>query len=262
MKSFDHILEILKTEKFVVFGAGGHGKKFVESLKMWGVSENFAGYATTKGTLDGSVKCIDAVPRSSQVVIAVHSATVDSVINYLVELGFSKYISIDRFLIEFCCGKPYDINGFVDINHFVEGSVKSNYLAALYAVVDCTVKKDVAGEEIYKKLIGVHGNKDTANKRWDSYLTRIQACLNGEYKPYPIKINPTEKYILDGNHRIALARYFGLKEIAAQYFDCSFERYSSIFEQSCWNDEKLSNYFSEKEIQLIMNAKGLLWKPL
>lgn len=255
MDTYEHIINEIKNNKFVIYGAGGHGQKFLKAITQMGYKNNFLGFAVTEHQakdVDG-IEEIKNIDRNCLIVIAAHDRNSAQMEYTLEKLGFKRYVSIYSYLIDFCCGVSYLKNQTVCVKDiFMDCLSKyyfySAYPIVLYLAVDYIMGKNNVGKSLYLKLIGKYGKEATAEQRWEALVERTRNYnINRLAEPFAIKINPTQRFVLDGYHRIVLSRYFGITDILADFYDIDFEQYRDMF----WGNDSLMSLFTQEEANII-----------
>lgn len=258
METYEQILDKIKKNKFVVYGAGGHGQKFVKAIAQMGYENNFAGFAVTEcQTKDADgIREIKNIDRNHFVVIAAHDRNSVQMEDTLKRLGFTQYVSIYPYLIDFCCGTSYLKNQTVCVEDIFRDCLSrhclySAYPIVVYLAIDYIMGENNVGKNLYFKLIGNYAKEKTSYQRWDALVERTRNYnMNRLPEPFAVRVNPVQKYVLDGYHRIVLSRYFGIKNILADFYDTDFDRYRDMF----WGTDDLINLFTKEEADIILRT--------
>lgn len=264
METYEQILNKIQCNKFVVYGAGGHGQKFVKAITQMGYGKNFMGFAVTQRQRDDpdGIKEIQLIDRNCFVVIAAHDRNSVQMEETIKSLGFTQYVLIYPYLIELCCGTPYLKSQTVCVEDIFQDCLKrhtfySAYPVVIYLAVDSIMGRNRVGKNLYLKLIGKYAKEKTSYQRWDALVERTKNYhINRLPEPFMIKINPIQGYVLDGYHRIVLSEYFGITELLADFYDTDFDTYRDMF----WGKDNLMDMFTEKEADIIWEACGKLMK--
>ena len=255
--SYEIIIDKIKNNPFIVYGAGGHATKFVQAVEEMGYRHNILGFAVTENVGNNKkIQVIEAVDRDTFIVIAAHDKNARQMERTLKKLGFQKYISIYPYLIEICYGEAYQIGETIDVDSFLEECKYGNYLAVHYLAIDYIMGNNNIGKDLYMHVLGNCSNEQTTKQRWESFSTRVDNYKRGiGFEAYHIKINPQDKFILDGYHRICLAKYFGIRKIKADYFNTDIQKYNSMTFRSMWTDDEIKTWFSESISKEIINVR-------
>lgn len=264
METYAQILDKIKKNKFVVYGAGGHGQKFVKAIAQMGYGNNFVGFVVTeRQAKDGEgIKEIKNIDRNHFVVIAAHDRNSVQMEDTLKNLGFTQYVSIYPYLIDFCCGTSYLKNQTVCVKDIFFDCLNrycfySAYPVVVYLAIDYIMEKNNVGKNLYFKLIGKYAKEKTSYQRWDALVERTRNySINRVPEPFAVKINPVQRFVLDGYHRIVLSKYFGITDILADFYDTDFDKYRDMF----WGRGNLMNLFTKEEADVILKAGKELGK--
>lgn len=253
MTEVEEIMNSLKRNKFIVYGAGGHAEKFIKVVKKEGLENNFLGTAISKRNLTNPInKCIEDIDKNKLIIIAAHDRNSAEMESNLIRLGFRNYKVIYPYMTEICFGEPYKKNVTLDVDVFLKECQYANYLAIYYLAIECADKKNSYGKNMYLKVMGMSSEVQTAQNRWNEIIKRTNNYRKTkEPEKYPIKVNVEQKYILDGFHRMALAKYFHIRTLNADLFKTELEEYNSMTFKCMWNDKDLNRYFSNKEKEKI-----------
>lgn len=257
MSECQKIIDRLSREKYIVYGAGGHADKFVKAMEKKGIAHNFLGYAISSGKIQkNNCKYIEEVDREHLVVVAAHDKNSSEMEQNLIRLGFENYMLIYPYMTELCFGSPYKTDVFVEIDEFLKTCRYGNYLAIYYLAVACADGKNDFGDKLYLRVMGLSSEEKTAANRWEAMIKRTWNYRNKqEIEDFPVKLNVQQKYILDGFHRMALAKYFGIDKLRADLFSTELDDYNSMTFQNMWLDEDLNHYFSEDEKKQIIRVR-------
>lgn len=257
MNEYEKILDKLAKEKFIVYGTGGHADKFVKAIRRKGIHSNILGFAVSSNNqLNDNCECIEDINKERLIVIAAHDKNSREMEQNLIRLGFKNYVLVYPYMTEICFGSPYETDVMLDIDEFMKECSYGNYLAIYYLAVECADGKNDFGDKLYLKVMKLSSEEETANRRWDSMISRTQSYRkNCKAEDFPIKVNIRQKYILDGFHRMALAKYFGIKKLKSDLFDTDLNYYNSMTFRSMWADDDLNSYFLEKEKEQIIRVR-------
>lgn len=95
-----------------------------------------------------------------------------------------------------------------------------------------------------------------AKKRWKRFQKWIEQCLeNGYQQDYSIKVNE-DYHLIDGAHRLVLAKYFHADTIFADIYAGHGEFYSEagLGGDVFLREQDLPKYYTEDEIAVIKKA--------
>ena len=252
MRRIEDIINIIRNNCFIVYGAGAHAQKFLNILKKQGIENNCLNIVISARNHE-KYGCIEDIDREKIIVIAAHDKNSKEMQNNLKRLGFKNYITIYPYMTEICYGMPYATNEIVRVNDLVKSCKYGNYLAIYYLAVQCANGENSYGKQLYLKVLGLSSEIKTAHERWNGLISRAaEYKKNGKPESYNIKINPEQKYILDGFHRVALARYFNVDYLYADFFATDINFYNEMTFKSMWTDLDIKNYFTEEEVEKII----------
>jgi len=219
----DELLRYLSQKRIVIYGTGYVGRKFFYALKKHGLEQNILSFFVSElvegqNRIEGiPVRNIDVFDNYDHVVvcIAVHEVWKDEIACNLRQMD---YIWIYPFLNELLLGRPIEENVHVDLTKVIRNCMKGYRLAVRYMVVEQYFKKNKIGYDIYIKAISLHCDKKTAEERLQKFCEMIYNWERFGYdKSSRISIN-TQYEIVDGCHRISLARYYGQKKVICNIF--------------------------------------------
>ena len=107
--SYEELINSIRNNHFVVYGAGSHADKFLQILKHLGFEDNYLYSAVTRKDKDdkAELRLIHEVDRNKLIMIAAHDKNAKQMEQTLKELGFRNYYLIYPHLIELVCGLPY-----------------------------------------------------------------------------------------------------------------------------------------------------------
>lgn len=212
--SITELINILRKNKVVIYGAGYVATRFYQSLKEYGLENNVFSFVTTKGNnlnIEGlPIIKIDRLDFNEQIIvcIAVHESIKDDIIANLEKKGFKNYIWIYPFLYELMIGKPIYSDVRVPISEIWDAVHEDYGMAIRYLAIDNYYLKNTNGYEIYKKSLSLFNSEKTSEQRLEQFIRLIK---NWEQKGYDVSKCSSifEDYqIFDGAHRIAIASYF------------------------------------------------------
>lgn len=221
------LLKLIEGENIVVYGAGHIGRKFLKALQIYHYDTRIRCFIVTAPMK--SEKVIEGIPVKSikwlaghkdiPVCIAVHETLRHDIVVALENIGVSRYIWIYPYLYELLLGRPVGKNVKVNVDDLVEGCEDDYRLAIRYAAIEQYLNKNEIGFDMYKRAQALHSSPETATERLDAFCRLIESWKeNGYDRRSRIAIN-TDYEIIDGNHRVALAKYFGQKQIQCDMYE-------------------------------------------
>lgn len=259
--SLQDVISIIKKDKFVIYGYGFVGKRFYKQVQRMGYSENVIAIAVTdigdeKNTDYVTVQSIYDISKESMVFVAVHDASVLDMQEILDKIGIKKYMWVYPYLFDLELGTPICKDKTVCINDLLT-QMNDIYMPAIYYLS----LKDYCGANIYNgelyiKMSTAYTTLETGKKRWERFCKTIDECRERGFKQdYNIKVDENN-LLIDGLHRLVLARYFGESDIICDVYHCDDEFYSEkgVGGSIRINEDELERFFEIEEIRAIQNA--------
>lgn len=247
------IIERMRKQGFYVYGRGGHGRKVINCLKKYRLEDKLLGWVDSRSFGEGR-----NIDKKTLFVIAAHEDNGRAIEENLRRLHFVNYINIYPYLIEFCCGASYRTNVVVDTAEFLaECAMESlNFVAIIYGAVEAIAGHNEYGIELYRKAICVHGTAATAQVRSGRLHDYAAKFAVGDVSSLPrAKINLNDKYILDGHHRFALAKYYGISNIEVDLYNFALNDFIKLFNANDWDDNNIQNNFTPEELNMIYSCR-------
>ncbi len=220
------LLEQITQQNIVVYGAGHIARKFLKAMKIYHCDQNVLCFIVSspgqdEKTIDGiPIRTIDWLTEHKDllVCIAVHEALQYDITVTLQTIGVSRYIWIYPCLYELLLGLPVRTNVKIDLDDIVRTCMGDYRLAIRYAAIEQYFGKNEIGFDMYKRAQALHSSPETAEERLTAFCRLIEEWQkNGYDEQSRIAIN-TGYEIIDGNHRVALARYYGQKKIVCDVY--------------------------------------------
>lgn len=262
MQRNSEILKVLEGNRIIIYGAGYMAKMFYKALSKSGIEKNVELFVVSSKpkkikTLYGTkIKTIDEIEIDSNVLIcvAVHEMLKDEIQETLKQKRLINYVWISPDIYaELFFGIPYKKNVKVSVNKICQENIYS--IVVRYLAIENYFGKNDYGYDIYTKVQGKLLGKVAAERRWLSFCKLIYDWdLNGCILDRNILLDKNFE-ILDGAHRIALARYYQMKEINCDLYDCTLL-------SSEWREDKLFLKedtlvlfgFTDEEIRIIKDT--------
>ena len=254
------IIRLIKEKNFVIYGHGFIGKRFYNYVKKIGCFSHVTAFAVTHLKKDDNgnknVKAISAIPRDRLIFIAAHDTNAFEMMSGLKNMGFQDYIWIYPYLIDMELGEPIEKNRKVRIQDLIH-NLSNSYAAAIYYLsIKDYCDRNVYDGSIYIRMTSHYTTERTAKKRWDRFRVKIDECLkNGFVQDYNIKVLENNS-LIDGMHRLILAKYFNQEFLHADAYrgGGSFYSEEGIGGNVFLQDSDLIQYYSEEEIDIIKEA--------
>lgn len=225
------LYNLLKSNNFVIYGAGEVAARFCKALEKHGIIGNLLSFVTTTG----SVIRVNGLPiigieqleinDKTIICVAVHEAVAEEITAKLVEKNFKNYVWIYPYLYELMLGTPICHNVKVPLSK-IWNAIQDDYCIAIrYLAIENYYNKNNIGFELYKNFFSFINDSKTSEKRLFHFINLIKSWEEHGY----INGNPssiTENYqIVDGTHRITLAIYFN-----QEYAMCNIHSTNNIAE--------------------------------
>lgn len=258
-QSIDEVIYGIQNKHFVVYGAGSFANKFLRTVCRMGYIDNYLYSVVTKKDKNDmdSIRTIETVDRNTCIMVAAHDRNSIQMEHTLFKLGFKHYYIIYPYLVELGCGLPYKKNVEISVSEFIRKCMYGNYLAIIYLAIDDIVQHNGIGGELYIKYMNVFSKPKTSKSRFDALIDRVNYMRNTHIiEPYNIKINLDEHFILDGTHRIMIAKYFGIKTLRADLYHTEYRFYRDVFLDGKYiSDSDMEAYFSLTEQNYIEKTR-------
>ena len=263
------VLHSLKTRHFVIYGNGYIARRFYHIIKNFGLKHNVLNVAVSDYSphdigVDGKPLCsINDVNRNAFIVLAVHDAVADEMKRTLIELGFEDYIWIHPYLVDMEIGPPIKIDYLIPTDILIKCLPSAYSWAIYYLTVADFVDKDIYHGSLYVRFLSTYITRETAVKRWERYQRCIEDYLrNGYRQDYSVLVNEAYE-LIDGSHRLVLAKYFRVKAIYANVYtghkDFYFQK--GLGKDIILGDLDLPKYYTADEIAAIKAADRELRTP-
>ena len=257
---------LIKTSSFVIYGNGFIARRFFKQIKMLRCETHVSAVASTKLTsyeiaMNGNpVLPIETIDRNTLVFIATHDNAANEMKKYAEALGFTRVICIYHYLFDMEIGEPIEKNVSVNVRDLII-NLRSGCLPAIYYLS----LRDYLGinkydGSIYKRAYMHFTTPESAVKRWERFTDRINQFESiGFSQDYNVKVSK-DFCLMDGLHRLILAKYYGVKTLCADVYDCDGEYFSeNIFgSKTLIKENDLEKYYSPMEICEIEHADELL----
>ncbi len=270
------LVEYIKNNSIIIYGAGFVANFFYSLLSELIISERVQFIITSNGggffRDNIPIKAVenDIPNKEILVCVAVHESSRQEVFETLKENGFTNYLWIYPFLYDIWLGEPVRKNVKIEVKKIWENKRDKYATAVRYLAIKQYFGEDSHGYELYKKAMILPQKKVTVDKRLCSFINMVKEWKKKGYDQNK-KIRILDDYFLvDGNHRLAAAIYFGQK-----YLNCDIyakENKLDIemvpYEKRLVNENMRIFNFTENEIMymddviadidgLINNSNGL-----
>ena len=215
----------LENTRFSIYGIGHVAKKFYSYLSKRNLVKNIDSFIVTKRSGETEfegvcIKEIDEIEMGSNtlICIAVHESLLGSISEQLNKKKVINYIWIYPYLVDLVIGNPIYTNRKEQVSSIVRNNLLDYRIAIRYHAIECYYNRNISGEIIYKKAMSIHCVENTVNERLKNFYSLIKEWeVKGYNKGIVISITEN-KDIIDGHHRIALAKYFGQENIRCDIY--------------------------------------------
>lgn len=252
------MVNILKKGKFVIYGTGHVALKFYKTIKENGLDKNLICFAVSSGEKEKepiekfAVKNIKEIERNCIVCIAVHESIKDQMIKNLQILGIENYIWIYPYLYEMMLGDPIRTGVSVNLSDIIQTCENDYRIAIRYAAIDNYFNKNNWGYDFYVRAQAIHSSKNTAQERLYKFHELISSWTEKGYDTKSrVSLNESNE-IIDGTHRVALAKYYNQEDIICNIFRGKNNIFEIHGKEAMLTKELLlNNEFSLNEINLL-----------
>ena len=260
-----NLLFLLGTKKIVIYGTGYVAQKFFSILKKNSLVGNIICFAVSKGEKEGesidgiAVKNIRDIESDNMVCIAVHEALKDEMVDTLCDIGINNYIWIYPYLYQLLLGEPIEKGVRIKLEDIVQTCLNDYRIAVRYAAIDNYYGKNIYGFDLYRRAQALYSSMKTAEERLERFCKLISdwqkygydedswICINEGYE------------IIDGAHRVTLAKYHGMQEIICNVFEGKASAYEVHGERVVLTNKiLLQNGFSIEEIDKLNEINNVI----
>lgn len=224
VECLDQLLDLLRERVILIYGAGNIAGRFYEALSIRDLAQNVGGFVVTnsqgKSEFCGQpVISPDEIRQGPEtfVCIAVHESVRDGIVRELERRGILDYVWVTPFLTSLFAGDPMQRN----VDREVDDLIRANddYRAAIrYLVIQSYYHAGGPGADLYLRAQGLSCGPATAKLRLEQFYRLIQAWETGGYDPEHIISVDENNIVLDGMHRLSLAKYHGLERVRCDVY--------------------------------------------
>ncbi len=223
--SSDEFQNVLKENGCYVFGCGYVSNLFCEALDQRKLASSIKGFIVSSPTpgmrfRNSEVRAFDdrAIDRSSLVCVAVHEANALAICDMLAEAGYRNIVWIYPYLHGLLFGDPLVSDAYVSVSRILERQDANHYwLTVRYAAASAIADKlelDLnAVSDLYLKCQQLHCDESTAYRRLEQLRHLVSSMSENGYDPERPIIIDTDFRIIDGLHRLVVARLLGIERI-------------------------------------------------
>lgn len=255
-----NLLEQIEKQSIAIYGAGHIAKKFLKAIELYQCKKNILCFVVS--SLEQSEKEIGGIPVRSLdwlaehkdilVCIAVHESLRRDIVSAIQNIGVFHHVWIYPCLYELLLGLPVRTNIKVDLDDIVRTCEGDYRLAIRYAAIEQYFGRNQIGFDMYRRAQALHSSPETAKERLSAFCRLIAEWEKNGYKEQSrIAIN-TSYEIIDGNHRVALAKYYSQKQIVCDIYEKRIDVTELHGENAMLTDKVLfMEGFSDKEMEYL-----------
>lgn len=230
--TLSQIVDLLKEEKFYIYGTGFVARRFYDSLVKIGIDSNIISFISTNrldffnGICVQTISSLNECEKTRIVCVAVHDVNYIEIEEILNREGYSNIVWIYPYIFDLWYGCPIKENASVDTKSILATCINEYRIPIRLLVVEEFYGRNSIGNELYIKAQSVHSSMETAQRRLEAFIDLIKSWdKNGYIENNCLKID-TGNNIFDGVHRLALAYYHGVEKIKCNiYKEMGAERY-------------------------------------
>ena len=260
MYSVKELTDILCNNDIVIYGAGFQAKRLYKCLKKMGISNRIKSFAISSLDADSPsfvndkpLCAITDVSEGPIILISAHNKSAEQMESTLHTINLSNYIVMHPYLNLLEYGEPIIRNTMIEVDSILKNMRQLYYVDIIYLAIEKYFNKNNIGDKLYLTMQSKYSNMDTAHNRLNELYNKIKSyTLESAECDYSIRLS-SDNIILDGNHRVALAKYFEVERIKADIFDVTFEEYVETLENAVFTLDELKKIFTPYEVQLIFD---------
>ena len=191
--------------------------------------------------------------------IAVHESLVKEIENNLEKLRIKEYIWVYPFLNEMFLGQPLKRNVLVKIDQIIESCLNNYGLAVRYLAVEQFFGKNQIGYNLYVRFHALYCRRETAEQRLIEFCNLIKNWKERGYdKRKRILIN-SQYEVIDGLHRITVAKYFGEEYVVCDVFSNKISAASLQGNKALLTEQALrESDFDKEECEVLRKVNQML----
>lgn len=250
-REVDEILGRLSKEKYVVYGAGRFGHKFMKIMSKHGLDKNFLQFVTTEGDYKNGLLSLEDIRKDCLIIVAVHEENAFQMEIILKQKGYRNYISIYPYFTELCCGEPIKKGVIYKTKDIVRKCYARNYIAIIKLAIDNIIGKNEVGKKLYIQMMQLTSDRNTAYKRWNALERMTMDFSKGIIKPFIIEVLGEPLVVIDGHHRVMLSDCFEIGIVMADVYSVDMAWFDEIYHQTVYSDENISKIFAKTDFNLI-----------
>ncbi len=257
----DDFRETVCTSNYYIYGAGKMADRFFRLLEERNLIGNCRGFVTTSTRGDKhkhnkmELQAVDDIEQDNWFFIATDVTNYYEIKDLLNQRGITKYLWVIPIMFDLAFGPPLICNAAIDVKSLIQRVSCKKWIAICYLALEDYYHGNGFGKDYYIRFSENRFSQDVARKDLERFLYWSDKMRKNYNQEYNIKIDYNESFILDGAHRVALARYFNKRVIFANVYRCTDEMYQSFrgIPESIMSidDNYVNRTFSNIEIKLI-----------
>lgn len=264
INNINELIDLLTERRFWIFGTGFVADIFWQGLVSYGLCSNVEGFIVSKKDMDFfcglNIIGVDegGGVGSDLICIAVHEANKNEVVEMLGSKGMDNYIFVYPFLWDLKLGVPQKRNIKIEVRELIKCNLLDYKLVVRYLALEQYFGKNKVGYDLYIKAFENYANKVTAMKRLNTYIDFISKWKTEKqiFKDN-IKIN-NSKRIIDGHHRVVLAKFFGLNVLNCDIYDTEDLVQDICGKNAAMTEDVVMQIYDMEEIEILERCKAML----
>lgn len=218
------LLETMQEKKIIIYGAGNIAARFYAVLSRTGIEQNVHAFAVTKPGEERSfcgkkVISVDEIPVNPgyMVCVAVHESIKDDLFHELKIRKITNCVWVYPHLFRMFIGTPVQENVFVPVDDIVRNCFDYR-IAVRYLAIEQYYGKNTFGYDLYVRAMALSCDQTTAEKRLTQFQNLIHSWEISGYQQKKKICLDEGNAILDGAHRVTLAKYHGMESVCCDIF--------------------------------------------
>ena len=262
------LTEMIKERDSVIYGTGFVAGMLFEALSFRGISSGVKAFCKTDPPSPGEsfrelpvvrFEDIDGAGGAQDplILIAVHE-TVAGEITERIEKSGRTAVWVYPYLTELLYGAPLCVDTLSVSGIISKQDPSYNWLAVRYALLEADDGPErEAAENLYLKAVSMHTSRSTAEKRLAAFRSLTDSIEKDGYREDSFISIDTDGRIIDGLHRIAACRFYGIGSIPAKVYETS-PMFDRVIRPENRMDEKTlkDGGITDDEMEIIRKAKS------
>lgn len=211
-ESNEEILELLKKNDILIYGAGYIAKLFIKILKDYDLVRNVRSFVVTQIEKEEweniPIRSIDEIKKNDSeiICIATHESIKKEIEDELVRRHFNNYIWIFPYMKRLMYHSEIDRGVEVPVGKILKANLGDYRIAVRYYTLEHM--KDIEPNQVYLKVFSTFSNGQTSRKRFEAFKDLSANWNENGYNAATPVLLDKEFKILDGAHRFSLAVYY------------------------------------------------------